>query len=445
MRDITRAAKVQAATLQKVLRLLEGLNVSDTGRELYQQVSRMLSDFEAANREKEQTLIASTGFLLDAISTHLPAESRLMARISLLRARLSPPIDYIELYALRRALEDCADSITLQDNVEHHQVSQLITPLLTAFGLGKADETPHINKEQGSVAVEEDAFRQQSTKEEKDSQGRDSVVTRGMDIVMESLAAHEKIREGLDKSKAFGEFIELELATIRNIDRLEQLDERKDLLESELESILRNHHQLVDYFKTVSSYLSLVQNEGQRLNEELNRMTTLSLTDELTGLPNRRAFLKRMKDEISRAQRYGNSLALALVDLDRFKPINDNYGHPVGDAVLKSYSEDVLTTFRQNDMVARYGGEEFAVVFPNTSVDGAYKALEKVLKRANESHLQYERETISLPGFSAGLVLFQVGESLEDLIERADDALYEAKKSGRNRIEVSLIEPAGQD
>jgi diguanylate cyclase (GGDEF)-like protein len=193
---------------------------------------------------------------------------------------------------------------------------------------------------------------------------------------------------------------------------------------------------LTQYFHTVSNNLEKVQDEGKRLNQELNRVTTLSLTDELTRLPNRRAFTKRLQDEISRTSRYGSSLVLALIDLDHFKSINDNFGHFAGDEILRYYSHNILTAFRQNDLVARYGGEEFAVVFPNTSIEGAYKALLKVLKRANESFMVFEQQNIHLPSFSSGLVIYKSGESLESFVARADDALYSAKNAGRNQIEV---------
>jgi diguanylate cyclase (GGDEF)-like protein len=122
------------------------------------------------------------------------------------------------------------------------------------------------------------------------------------------------------------------------------------------------------------------------------------------------------------------------MDLDDFKPINDNYGHPAGDAVLNTYAKKVLTSFRQHDMVARYGGEEFAVIFPNTESLGALRALEKVQQRAAETICVHDKGSIPLPTFSAGLAVYHQGETMDALIKRADNALYRAKDQGRNCI-----------
>jgi diguanylate cyclase (GGDEF)-like protein len=162
----------------------------------------------------------------------------------------------------------------------------------------------------------------------------------------------------------------------------------------------------------------------------------LSLTDELTGLPNRRAFLRRIEDEVARVQRYGFPLSLALIDLDHFKQVNDKYGHAGGDEVLQMYSKNVLSIFRHHDLVARYGGEEFAVLLPNTDAEGALRALTKVKNRAGETRWQANGDTIPVPTFSSGVSLYKPGETASAFIERADKALYRAKRLGRNRVEM---------
>ena len=162
----------------------------------------------------------------------------------------------------------------------------------------------------------------------------------------------------------------------------------------------------------------------------------LSLTDDLTGLPNRRAFLRRAEDEMGRADREKTSLALVAIDLDYFKNINDQYGHTVGDEILKIYAKDVLSIFRRYDMVARYGGEEFSVLLPNTDKTGALRALDKIRSKVRITHYMHEGQTIPLPTFSSGLVIHRPGETMEKFIERADKVLYRAKQMGRNCIEI---------
>jgi diguanylate cyclase (GGDEF)-like protein len=152
--------------------------------------------------------------------------------------------------------------------------------------------------------------------------------------------------------------------------------------------------------------------------------------------------MRRLEDEIGRAQRYDTPLSLAIVDLDEFKIINDTFGHVAGDQVLQCYAEHMLSTFRHHDLVARYGGEEFAVLLPNTTLEGAQRALSKVQSRVAKNQCIHDGRALLLPTFSAGLALYVAGEQPVRLIEKADRALYRAKHLGRNRIE--LEPPASQ-
>jgi diguanylate cyclase (GGDEF)-like protein len=129
---------------------------------------------------------------------------------------------------------------------------------------------------------------------------------------------------------------------------------------------------------------------------------------------------------------------LALIDLDKFKEINDKYGHAGGDEVLRVYSKNILSIFRHHDLVARYGGEEFAVLLPNTESEGALRALNKVKNRCNETRWQSNGSIVPVPTFSAGLALYKPGETSTAFVERVDKALYRAKRLGRNRIEIDM-------
>ena len=137
-------------------------------------------------------------------------------------------------------------------------------------------------------------------------------------------------------------------------------------------------------------------------------------------------------------QRYGFPLSFVLIDLDHFKSVNDEHGHGAGDEVLRVYSKNILSIFRHHDMVARYGGEEFAVLLPNTDSDGTIRALNKVRRRAAETRWQTNGAAYTVPTFSAGVSLYKPGESVSAFIERADKALYRAKRLGRNRIELDM-------
>jgi two-component system cell cycle response regulator len=177
--------------------------------------------------------------------------------------------------------------------------------------------------------------------------------------------------------------------------------------------------------------------EKKRLRETnarlLLQLETLSRTDGLTGLPNRRVFDENLAREVSRACRYDYPLSLVLLDLDHFKKINDGHGHPAGDAVLKSFSELAQKAFRLVDAVHRYGGEEFTVLLPHTPFEGAMRATER-LRGVISKHRFVAGSTAVKVTMSGGVALRKGTIAPADLLAAADAALYEAKHAGRNRI-----------
>ena len=170
----------------------------------------------------------------------------------------------------------------------------------------------------------------------------------------------------------------------------------------------------------------------QSLNQSFTRIKELAVTDELTGIPNRRAFMNEARNIYNLSERYGWPFSLAIADLDHFKTINDTYGHGRGDDVLRDFAALVQKNIRRSDLFARIGGEEFILLMPKTNYRDAREVADK-LRRAVEKHpfAHGERVTISL-----GIVESGKGSSLDSLFRDADTALYRAKKEGRNRVEV---------
>jgi diguanylate cyclase (GGDEF)-like protein/PAS domain S-box-containing protein len=158
--------------------------------------------------------------------------------------------------------------------------------------------------------------------------------------------------------------------------------------------------------------------------------------DHLTGVANRRAFFEAAELELNRNRRTPRPTALILFDADHFKLINDRYGHPAGDCVLRQLGAALSSTFRQVDVVARVGGEEFAVLLPSSTLAGATAVAERLRQLVESQPAECEGETISYT-VSAGIAAIEAGESidLDTFIKRADRALYAAKANGRNRVE----------
>jgi diguanylate cyclase (GGDEF)-like protein len=167
-----------------------------------------------------------------------------------------------------------------------------------------------------------------------------------------------------------------------------------------------------------------------RLFEQTERLAT---TDGLTGLLNHRTFQGRLDEHLAQAQRYGKRLSLILCDIDHFKAVNDTYGHPVGDVVLKGVARTLAREARTTDLVARYGGEEFAVVMPETDAAGALAIAERIRERIAALSFDTGQGPLAVT-LSLGVATFpDDGAKKAALVERADACLYEAKRGGRNR------------
>ncbi|MDO8211661.1 GGDEF domain-containing protein [Conexibacter sp. CPCC 206217] len=166
---------------------------------------------------------------------------------------------------------------------------------------------------------------------------------------------------------------------------------------------------------------------GERLQAAHSELQRLAETDPLTSLPNRRALEAAHVREIAAAQRSGRPLTLALIDLDRFKDYNDAHGHPAGDALLRAVSIEWSQRIRTTDMLARWGGEEFCLLLPGTDTAGAQLLIDGLRACVPA------RQT-----FSAGVIAWRPGTTGEQLIAGADEALYRAKRDGRDRTVVAL-------
>jgi diguanylate cyclase (GGDEF)-like protein len=156
----------------------------------------------------------------------------------------------------------------------------------------------------------------------------------------------------------------------------------------------------------------------------------LAVTDRLTGLSNRRGAEAVLKREMLRARRYGLSLSVVLFDVDHFKRINDTHGHSVGDHVLRQVARGIAGQVRETDLAARWGGEEFIVLLANTGLESAHICAERI-RRTVSMMSTPTGEPVTISG---GAVQMQSGETITDLLGRADELLYRAKREGRNRV-----------
>ncbi|WP_397450788.1 diguanylate cyclase [Pseudomonas sp. NA-150] len=225
----------------------------------------------------------------------------------------------------------------------------------------------------------------------------------------------------------------------------QDLSSLKTVLESRLEGLLgtMDQHQhlheereqeVAARLQSLATRVATMEQEAQGFRVHLEEQRQKALIDPLTLLPNRAAWGERLEKEVGLWQKNRNELLLAMLDLDHFKRINDNYGHLAGDKVLKIIANELRKRLRPNDFIARFGGEEFVLLIPDTQVREGLELLEKLRKAIEACPFHFKGEPVTIT-VSMGITAFRAGERSESVLQRADQALYRAKDEGRNRIE----------
>ena len=234
--------------------------------------------------------------------------------------------------------------------------------------------------------------------------------------------------------------IELIQTGVNDADTIEDIkktiDTRIEVLQSNMDQFINveqtrkkksdSHH------KELVERLSSMEDETEELRKCIEVERNKAYNDALTGIPNRMAFDERINDEYKRWQRYKNNLTLCLVDIDKFKGVNDTYGHKAGDIVLRTIAKKCASKIRNSDYFCRYGGEEFALILPETDLSAAITVAETLRESIERCSFQYGEETVTIT-ISCGLAQVKGKDTLDTVFKRADKALYKAKETGRNR------------
>ena len=436
-----------------MLSLLENLKVTSAGTALYQHIEQSFHELEASQQESENIYLNLLSCLLDNLALHFPAGTEQWMQIRIMQKSLQHSMSEDELKKLQAQIQQLISQAqaegahgqkTMQETIEsllgEFNETHLKQPPAAEEKISKATQPTITPLEINEKAVPAKAGEiAQATDFNPDAPYCHIDKTRSnIQTIQSSLS--DQIGNAKQFNSALAKLLHSSFAAIRNLEDSDDLGLVKNNFLRRYAKLIKMQQDLATKFQSIDESLNDIESRSQNLDEELSRVHRLSLTDDLTQLPNRRAFLMRLDDEISRALRFDYPLTMALIDIDNFKPINDTFGHAAGDVILRHFAQNMNVVFRYHDMAARYGGEEFAVLFPNTDTNGAMSALCKLqYKLKVDPYILIKHEEIPVPTFSAGIALYNPGEDADELIKRADVAMYKAKTSGRDHIELDPL------
>jgi len=337
---------------------------------------------------------AQIGDVLHRFFTSLENESEIKPKVEVVRQKLGQGIDPQTLIPL---LDNVRDLVMEAYLVSNHafatylkNVNQELAEIYSLLG--------------GAVKHTED--------------GR--VVSRRLqDDVIRGMKDLETTADSATDINQLKDHVKSQLGNIRQVlDHYQQTEQAQQVLDEQLQ--------------TLGAKIRMMEVEAEKNRTTLESHRQRALRDSLTELPNRQAYNERVATEVQRWQRYGRPLTIAIFDIDYFKNINDSYGHQAGDRVIKVIGRSIANRLREVDFFCRYGGEEFVAVLPETDSHTALGVLDKVREAIAETAFNYKDQPMIIT-LSVGITEFKTGDTLDTAFDRADQALYTAKSSGRNR------------
>ena len=369
--------------------------------ELAQQIAGALPK-SAATANQAQEEIQLIGDALLGLVNKLDLSIDLKNQVDVVRAMLSQEEANENHYLLIRGIENIADLVKQQHeriNKEKAELEKFLHE--TAVRLKNID----------SELKQAGKWRELSTQEGRQLDDR---VRTAVGDINTSLDASENLLEVRNSIRV----------------RLNEIDKHMSGFRETEEQ--RSEHSL-KMIGQLRKQLHAMEQEADLLRHQLQQKHSEALRDVLTGIPNRLAYEERIASELARSKRYGKPFVCLVVDVDHFKKVNDTFGHSAGDRVLKIIADVMQDSVRAADFIARFGGEEFIILMPETDLKAGLRVAEKLRRKIEKCDFYYRDNPVPI-SISGGLTEAIAEDNAESIFERADDALYEAKKSGRNAV-----------
>lgn len=415
--QIERVAEDSVNTLQRLYRALIELNSSAAPRALENSLEQPSSYLFDQLRLLEDALATLPDSLPDDNDTTLiRLRQRLCSRfITLLRTLAILGDDDGSLRSLAQQLEPIPDWTTL-DSLAAETIILI---------------QKRLDKEKGQ-------FEYYLNKLNEQLRQINELILKDQDSVTELNALNDaldrNVNEQLDKAR-------LELGKATSIDQLQQtldasLESLTEVIVSFKQQTDARMMEMQGNQQQLASQIKTLQENNLKLIKQVALERELSTRDPLTQLPNRQGFDQKLKEEMARSQRYQQPLSVALIDVDYFKRINDEFGHLAGDKVLKILAKEMKSQVRQSDYLARFGGEEFVLILPQTDLEQAEQALDKMRLHISQCPFNFQGKPVQIT-ISSGIAQHYSDETPDLVLHRADKAMYQSKEAGRNRTTLA--------
>ncbi len=419
----------RSMAFNQILRLLEDLNDSSRGKAIYQHIAETFDHIDACRFENEGQYIEVLELLFELLSEHIDEDSPLQTEIYILKSAFVAPLPSDELARLKLKTQALMQRLTQLDIQQKPSLNQPGT---------RQDASPTLEPEPENTSANPPP--QKPAQEEQTAPVSLSERTaQGLPPVKEAL--EQQVDAATQCNNELAKLLRESMEAVRQIESKEHANEiRLDFMRRYVH-LFKEHQKLSTRFDDIRARLDDIETRDAPSDNISASGSASDMSDDITPLPGQVVLAQRLNDEVARIQRYGGALALAILDMDDFELITDNFGSDVGNTVQKRFADIVLSVFRHHDTVTQYDGGTFAILMPSTELEGALCALKKTqVKIGNSScHIDGDQE-LKLPTFSAGLALYSNGEAADNLVARAETAMKRAKQSGKNRIEVHTQE-----